>query len=361
LVARIEKLAGGRCFEIIEGASVEAKNGLSLRTYWEDGGFDRLRSALALGGKGKRLYFTEPDVRRALTLETAPKSPIAAMLCPAADEACGAETAGWELRVEALFELAACSRCNSRDCEKAARAAPRSSRFDVWRGCLEESDDDVAPRISLPIGRTRAPRQGWFVIKGRRGHYDFCDEVRAYDLATGSAYLIGSCSGLALENDGSVNAQKTNAARKPVVTIGHLPLDQLREAAWMALLIDELDIHVRIGTVGMEVPAWIEVRRDTGAASGGSFHGTGSISTAQTDLDWEVLGAERLRKQGSLVFPDHDDVAKDHAIRLLRIAELGLKPGCPEARPPTIPTSSALFKDLWAKALAQQAACRSKR
>jgi hypothetical protein len=224
LVARIEKLAGGRCFEIIEGASVEAKNGLSLRTYWQDGGFSRLRSALALGGKGKRLYFTEPNVRRALTLETVPASPIAAMLCPAADEACGAETAGWELRVEALFALAAKAprfrtRRQDHDCERVARAAPRSKQFDVWRGCLE-SDDDVAPRTNLPIGRTRAPRRGWFVIKGRRGHYDFCDELRAYDLATGSAYVAGSCSGLALENDGSVNGQKTDAARRSVVTIG---------------------------------------------------------------------------------------------------------------------------------------------
>jgi hypothetical protein len=110
----------------------------------------------------------------------------------------------------------------------------------------------------------------------------------------------------------------------------------------------------------MAVPDWIEVRRDAGAGASGGLHGTG-YSTAQTQLDWEVLGAERLRKRGSLTFPDDGDVARDHAIRLLRIAEPGLKPGCPEARPPTVPTDSSLFKELWAKALAQQAACRSKK
>ena len=29
-------------------------------------------------------------------------------------------------------------------------------------------------------------RRGWLVIRGRRGHYDFCDELHAYDLDSGS-------------------------------------------------------------------------------------------------------------------------------------------------------------------------------
>lgn len=44
----------------------------------------------------------------------------------------------------------------------------------------------------------RAPSHGWFILRGRRGHYRFSDEVRAYDLATGAAYVARSEAALAL-------------------------------------------------------------------------------------------------------------------------------------------------------------------
>src|SRR5215217_4102964 len=41
LAARIAKLVSTRCFEILDSVETGAKSGLSLKTYWEDGGFDR--------------------------------------------------------------------------------------------------------------------------------------------------------------------------------------------------------------------------------------------------------------------------------------------------------------------------------
>jgi hypothetical protein len=58
------------------------------------------------------------------------------------------------------------------------------------------------------------------VIRGRRGHYDFCDELGAYDMETGAAYVAKSCSGLHLRTDGSVDFEGTNAARKAAVVAG---------------------------------------------------------------------------------------------------------------------------------------------
>ena len=52
--------------------------------------------------------------------------------------------------------------------------------------------------MKLPIGRMAAPTRGWFIIRGRRGHHAFCDEVRVFDLSKGSVYGTQSCSGLAL-------------------------------------------------------------------------------------------------------------------------------------------------------------------
>jgi hypothetical protein len=374
LVARIEQLGATKCFEIIFGVGVAARSGLSLQTYWAEGGFSRLEATLALGGpKGRRVFWTEPSVRRALTLETAPTSPIAAMLCRARDEACGAETAGWQLRADALFELdAQVQRLrNSRDepdnCEKAAQAAPRAQQFLVWRDCFVSRQEEVAPRIGFPIGQTRPPQQGWLVVTGRRGHYDFCDEVRAYDLATGAAYVVGSCSALALEANGKVNAAKTNSARRRTIQLGHLPVPYLREAAWMMLLLDELDPRVRVA-VGSELPAWLEVSVDDARDEGEERGIAGRVmgfSTSQTRLRWQLVGADRLGKTGTLTFPDATgDVAEDHAMRLLRIAEMGFVAGCPAAQPPALPANllsdGASLAASWKQAQAQQAACRAK-
>ena len=236
-------------------------------------------------------------------------------------------------------------------------------RFAVWRECFDATQEELTRRVHFPIGRTRAPKQGWLVIAGRRGHYDFCDEIRAYDLATGSAYVVGSCSALALEPGGSVNRKRTDDARRPTIEIGHLALDRLREAAWMTLLLDELDQDVR-GSLGTEVPPWMEIRVDRPGGSVGTVFGKSfTSSTAHTQLEWNILGNPRLVKNGTLTFPDDpNDVAAAHAMRLIRIAELSLVVGCPTALPPDslagrIRTSSDL-NDAWAQASARRAACR---
>ncbi len=54
-------------------------------------------------------------------------------------------------------------------------------------------------RIALPLGDVKAPDTGWLVIAGRRGHYEFCDTVRAYDLETGAAFIDDNCSELTLQ------------------------------------------------------------------------------------------------------------------------------------------------------------------
>jgi hypothetical protein len=375
LVARIAKLVSGRCFATLGGLSLEPKSGLALGTYWQEGGMERMQSTLVLGGKGRRMFWTEPSTRRALTRETSPASPIAAMLCPAADETCGAQTAGWTLRAEAVFELAGkLDREGARredrapgrggDCEAAARAAPRGRGFAAWRDCVEAEEGSVGPRIGFPIGHTRAPREGWLIVDGRRGHHDFCDEVRAYDLATGSAYVVGSCSALAIEPGGGVNRSKTDDARRPVIELGHLSLDYLREAAWMTLLLDELDLDVR-DAVGIEIPGWLPVSLDD-RPKRRSRHGAASgLSTDQTTLDWAVVTGDRLVKRGTLIFPeDPYDVPADHAMRLLRIAELSLAAGCPGSTPPAYVTSrvggsSPALQATWTEALARQKACKA--
>lgn len=345
LLERLAKLASSKCFEIGGNFYVAAKTGLSLRTYWENGGSSNFRAPLGLGGRGERWVFSAPSARRAFTLETDPKSPLAHLLCPAADETCGAETAGWARRADAAFAAAGelehlrydwrrgggSGRGDGDVCDRLARAAPVRRRFELWRDCMLAR---AYSQTALPIGHFRAPKDGWLVIEGRRGHYDFCDETRAYDLTHGSAYIVGSCSALALRSGGSVDVRKTDDNRQLVVKLGRLPVETLREAAWMILLMDEVDQQVRLHSMGLQVPEWIEVMRVRDDDEGGVTGGVAGGSTAQTTLRWRATRSSGLVKSGKLTFPYDFDPAENHAVQLLQIAEAAFAESCPQRAPP---------------------------
>jgi hypothetical protein len=280
-------------------------------------------------------------VRRTLTAESHPRHALAPLLlCPTADAACGADTAGWEMRARAAFERFAEVRLEDRrqdrddpprteaSCANAAYAAAVDERYDVWRECIAQ----VPMRTeALPLGRFRAPTRGWFVVRGRRGHYDFCDEIGAYHLGTGSAYIARSCTALALAAGGAVDQRATDGARRDAVVTGLLPVDNLREAAWMILLAAEVQEEVLEQEAMFDVPPGIVPRRSsagvaTYSASGGSW----SHSSAQTQLAWSYIVDGRSVAAGELTWPnDFDSAALDHAVRLLAIAEAGLRGACP--------------------------------
>jgi hypothetical protein len=396
LVERIRALARGRCFALLSGVSVDVKSALSLWAYWNDGGHARLRDALDWGSKGSRRVWVEPSVRKALTLETSPTSALRPLLCPARDDRCGAETRGWELRAEDAFGQAGAldaaerkahvpprsssgSQVRDDDCTETARQTPAKQRFIAYRDCLDRTFDN---RVALPIGHLRAPSRGWLVISGRRGHYDFCDETRAYDLASGAAFRVGTCSALALRPGGSVDHRATDDGRKVVVELGHLPLDALREAAWMLLLMDEVDEDVRVSGWGQEVPDGMEIleaRYSEGSLANlyGWVHG-GSFSSGETRLRWRIVREEAELKSGELTWPrERDEPQRHHALTLLKVAEEGFVAGCPGSAPPIAliqskPRVSAskldtdgeslgkavdLIHENWKQALVQQRTC----
>lgn len=347
LIARIESLASTKCFEILGGVSIIAASGLSLKTYWEAGGDSYLRGALELGAKANRIAWVPPTARRALTLETAPASPIAHLLCSAAGASCGAETSGWTLRAETAFERAAggvSQRQGHRypffpgeSCWAVAQAASANQRFETWSECLAAERPE---RVALPIGRVRASKDGWLIVEGRRGP---CLESRAYDLASGSAYFLSDCG---------------------AGSLGHLPADALREAAWMMLLLDEADRRVRPKGFGVSVPPWIDIVRRRVREITTSPRG-GRTVTHRTTLQWRVTRGATTVKDGFWDFPDvSNDAAKDHAFQLLRIAELAFVDGCPEVPPPVslvvragAPSVGNSFSYAWQEAARRQKAC----
>jgi hypothetical protein len=188
----------------------------------------------------------------------------------------------------------------------------------------------------FPIGGLRAPEDGWFIVRGRRGHYQFCDEIRAFDLATGSVHAVASCSGLVLRDGGSVDGAQTDAGRVLQETSGRVPVDALREAVWMALWSTEMSDHndQLLGGMGYPLPQTIEPMGRDNATVG--LMGM-SMSSGQTTLDWTYVRDDRPSVSGRLRWPeDYNDGAMDHAVRLLQIAEAAMAVGCVSAGVPGV-------------------------
>ena len=137
----------------------------------------------------------------------------------------------------------------------------------------------------FPLGSSRAPDRGWVVFEGRRGHYDFCDEFRAYDLATGTAYFAGDCSALVVKKGGDVDHAATDARRKVRTHSGRVSVDNLREAVWIALLAPAVE-SLQPESLWFPLPEGMSVewpRRDFGGGTSVDG-GSGGGDSGQTEL-----------------------------------------------------------------------------
>ena len=344
--AAMRALLDSRCFALAREESRRPTDAgvsaLALKVWWRDGGKTWLASYLELGRRGPQGVVLPPDVRAVLTPSSAPDHRLAALLCPAKDVACGSETEAWRARAERFFrpehgrhrEFSGAVTTRRPDCTVLAEAKPKRWRYTAWRSCL--GDSGSRPRqVALPLGRFRAPEDGWLVMRGRRGHYGCCDEVRAYHLRTGTAYVAKSCGGLVLMEGGEVDAVRTNAARQVAVSVGRMAPARLRELTWMLLLGPEVQRDVQVEAWRVPVPEGYRVERrelivEDGVVEGFAGGATGWVHSGQTRLRWSWFppnGAEPL--SGELTYPDSSWVEVEHANVLLREAEATIEEGCP--------------------------------
>lgn len=332
VLADLARLRARKCFALSAEnprwkapATVEA-----LVEWWRAGGGDWLASYVHGGDR----VILPPDVRNALVLDGSAKHPLAPILCKSADAGCGAETKGWVRRAEEALRLHAVD--NGRLAPTRGSAAPAPDEgcartdYRAWRTCLEERRET---RPMLPLGRFRAP-EGWFVVRGRRGHYAFCDELRAYDLSTGAAWVAQSCSDLVLTGTGSVDGAATDAKRGITARAGTVPADAIREAAWMTLLAGEVEERVQPYARHVSLPPGLEPRWPAGLGVMSSIGLDFWMTSAQTRLRWAWFRLGRLQHAGEVTWPDSSDAGESHAADLLRIAEDGFRDGCPPATPP---------------------------
>jgi hypothetical protein len=347
--ALIELLAGP-CFGLAphwpSWTDTEPETAFALQNFWEAGGESWVAQFLELDAPSPVYSWTVPTLRKTLGANPKRNHSLAPLLCPLGEDECGVETRGWELRARSAFEGFAYRKSygeltrereepappSRHQCSDLAVEKPRLDRWSIWMNCLQETE---AKQDALPLGHMRSPEVGWWFLQGRRGHHFFCDEIRAYHLGTGTAFVVSSCSRLVLRRDGSVDGDDTNSLRKTQTRVGQLPLAALREAAWMAFLAPEVQEDVVLFGTGTALPPEISpVKRSVQGRGLGGFSFSGS--SGQTRLDWSWSRGPSQHHSGNLVWPQDDNRAGyDHAVKLLQIAEANFVESCPRAALPS--------------------------
>lgn len=322
VVAELLRIYASRCYALarLDGeVKLSFDSGESLRRWWVDGGDAWLRSYLpAADARGREAIALPPTPRTTLTLEHGPPH-LRPLLCPLRaldDGSCGVETAGWRLRAAGAPQQIRSSDRYADLCATRARSDTSGAlRYSVFRACLA----DGALTEALPLGAFQSPRDGWLIVTesvfiasaGCR------ERLSAYDLASGSAYLVGCRPG-------------DSAGR---LHVGRVPVGALREAAWM-MMLHESGESVRPQVEWYDVPADFPIARRAGEVIPSRRI---SVDTSDAPvLEWAWT------RDGKGLLSGRFDVSRSslasYAAHLLQIADVAFQEGCaPLSAPRAIP------------------------
>jgi len=340
LASQIKAVFQHPCFRDIPTGHLyvtQADSATALKSFWENGAYSWFTSILNWHRpdvKVKR-YWILPGIRK--TLVPGKVSPgLVSFICATGDMNCGIESRGWALRAtESMSRFAAVRRAESavrskniapvdfNDCSPKKGDAPMG--FTQWFQCLQ---DTALKSRALPLGELEIPKDGWLIISGRRGHYGFCDEIRAYHLGTGAVYMAQSCGGLVLRQGGGVNHRATQNTKTLKVRTGRLSLSNLREAAWMFLMTQFVSKPIVQTSTGLAIPDGLVMKKEM---TGFGWRGDGfQFSSNQTRLHWTVRTGSAKLGQGLFTWPQNfNHAAESHSLQLLQVAEAAFVEACP--------------------------------
>jgi hypothetical protein len=318
--------------------------------WWERGGAAWLPSLL-----DPAVATVPPETRERFAARD-PKDPLARLLCDGHDPACGREADGWLARAAAALDVFVLEN-KARDeighshrssgaerCDAEAQGGDGRG-YTTWRTCLERHA--IQRQDLLPLGHVRAPTRGWLVLRGRRGHYEPCETLAAYDLTSGAAYAARTCTTLVLRPDGKVDRAATGKRARTTLVRGRLSVDNLREALW-AIVIAPTGQYRQLDAQRFPLPRGLTRSWNPEGARPQPPTGRDSIITsAQTVLDWSWIDEGQVLGNGTLTWPASLDTALEaHAAALVDVAERGLVETCPPSELPRdlpllLPRSSA--------------------
>ncbi len=361
LVLEFHALLKSPCFRMAveNGDPPKFLHVLSLKDWWRGSGWSWLAGYLReyRSGRSTDLKRTTvfPGEPRSVLLSSRASGPFLKWLVCPPQSACSGVN-GWRERAEGALTPRTPPPSWSdgpsvelwRACESHTKGLSAEAAYQAYRRCLSgELERETYDKLgidswrsdrrvrSLPIGNFGVPADGWFVISGRRGHYEFCDGVALFDLKSGSAFKADSCSGLVLQPGGSVDFGATAARRKANAVRGTVSADNLRELVWMLLMkayVEEREPGRSFPIPDSFVRRWVIQADDRGLSGGGI-----TMSTAETRLDWKwIAPTGESRAQGELTWPPwfwSPDPAESHAAELLSVMEGSLEAGCPTSRP----------------------------
>ncbi len=268
------------------------------------------------------------------------KAAIAALRCTATDGSCG-PAASYVMRAEGAFdaryaiEIAshqsrsddsysihleiparACAEWLSRDPD-----APRPKTYEAWVSCMTSR---VPRNTRFAVRDLRAPTKGWLVLRGHRGHYAVADEIRAYDLATGAAYVASNFQGLVSPGTPTGMSAFT----------GRVDPGQLREVAFMLRARPAL-VRVRTRIFYAEIPESLSLALSKdGAFPGEEEWGRVVMRSSDETTIHALLRDGNDRYEGTFTWPESFWWPDTHLVDLVEIMEAGLVRGCAPAKLP---------------------------
>jgi hypothetical protein len=337
---RLRRFLDEPCFRGLRNVAAlpEVGSARALKEWWWDGGRSWLQSAIAEETLPSSVVLPA-SARRTLPLDRNEQHALAPLLCRAGDADCGRETEGWMMRATEAAKggLAYAGPTTAESvvatCNKVQRPG-LAARYAAWRDCLEGQRRRHFSCSQLPVGPFRAPTIGWLVVRGRRGHYTFTDELAAFDLATGAAYraIRPGDLGILPPEDAAAEARRRAGRAKVIVHRGRVPLDNLREAALMLMLWPERRQYVE--QMEARLPAGLRV---TALPRNFAFTETAIMigsTSADTELSWDWLQGGKPIVSGKALYRGGGGGTDTYPAGLLEIAEAALQPGCPPAALP---------------------------
>lgn len=336
LTQRFEAMLAAPCFDLaVENPRLPTfARGIQARTWWTSGGQDWLEDYVEPG----EFTVVPPDVIPVLAVDGQPPHRLGALLCQLGDTACGRETAGWVLRANEWWRNAYGNPGES-ECHKEARQQVPDQRYRTWRTCLEAE----RPRQPLlPLGRFRAPVRGWFLIWGKRRSHGTCRELRLYSLSSGATYLVRECR---------ATSKRSRDSESPTFQAGTVPVDALREAAWMTMLASEVVSPVQIAASMRQMPPDV-VRTKIPPIDNVVYLTSDTMQdSSMTQLSWSWFDDGQSYASGSLIGPYSHKPGDNYADHLWRVAEAASRVGCaPEMLPAKFPGDDWFGSKQWREA-----------
>jgi hypothetical protein len=261
---------------------------------------------------------------------------IAPLACAGSDASC-ARTASYVTRAEAAFDARYDKdRKNVLPVEACDGSQLKEDDEIKWPHTLEDFVSCAAVETSTTLRfaapTLRAPEHGWLILRGRRGHYDWADELRAYDLATGAAYVVRHTGQIIVDN-GKPHGDDAYT--------GRLAPDQVRELTFM-LLARRAFVPVRTWTTKATVPSGIPIALPPAGTPPPDPEKWPHLTWAddgQTEIAYAYVdGAARV--QGTFTWPAAADWRDTYLDELLAVAEAGLVRDCAPAK---LPATSVLI------------------